>query len=98
MKTLKTATNRNGFYFWECYRRSTTYSVINAYKTTPCKKSIEAEEDIRREMYDNNGNDYRILSAGSYNYTCGYKLSENVLIVHTRDNIYRVEYNGEYDR
>lgn len=98
MQTLRTATNRKGFYFWTDYERSDTDSVRSAYRTRPSIYKEQAEEDIKARMIEQGGYGYKILSHNGFTFTCGYLLDENTLIVDTKSNTYKVVYTGDYSK
>ena len=98
MQTLRTATNRKGFYFWTDYERSDTDSVRSAYRTRPSIYKEQAEQAIINRMQEEGGHGYRILSHNTFGFTCGYLLDDNTLIVDTKDNTYKVIYTGDYSK
>lgn len=84
---MKTSTNKEAYRIWKHYENSRIYSVNNAYKTRPSIYKERAENDIIREMVDNNGYCYRIISSNGFMFTCGYMMNtENgtVLVYHTK--------------
>jgi hypothetical protein len=71
------------------YENSYIYSVRDFYKTCSSEK-ISAENRIKSAMLENGGNDYRILSGNSFNFTCGYKIN-NILVIETVASIFEIE-------
>ena len=87
MKLNKT-TKKAEHFIYE-YKNSNISSVRDFYKTCSCEKVI-AEERIKNTMTKNGGYGYRILSANSFNFTCGYKIN-NTLIIETSANTFEIE-------
>lgn len=82
-------TTKKAKHFINEYNNSYCYSVMDFYKTCSSEKVI-AENRIKSAMLENSGKNYRILSANSYNFTCGYKIN-NTLIIGTSVNTYEIE-------
>lgn len=87
MKLNKT-TKKAQHFIYE-YNNSCCYSVREFYKTCSSEKVI-AENRIKSAMLKNGGNDYRILSGNTFNFTCGYKIN-NTLIVETVASTFEIE-------
>ena len=83
-------TTKKARHFINEYKNSHINSVRNFYKTCSCEKVI-AEERIKNTMIKNDGNDYRILSGNSFNFTCGYCIG-NTLIIETSANTFEIEH------
>ena len=84
---MKTSTNKEAYRIWKHYENSSIYSVNNAYKTRPSIYKENAENDIIREMVDNDGYCYRIISSNGFMFTCGYMMNTekgNILVYHTK--------------
>lgn len=82
-------TTKKASHFINEYNNSYCYSVKDFYKTCSYEKVI-AEERIKNTMSKNGGYGYRILSANSFNFTCGYKIN-NTLIIETSANTFEIE-------
>lgn len=83
---MKTSTNKEAYNIWKRYINSKVFGVHNAYTSCSYHKE-DAENNIIREMVDNNGYCYRIISYNGFMFTCGYmKDTENgqVLVYHTK--------------
>lgn len=87
MKLNKT-TKKAGHFINE-YKNSYIVSVRDFYKTCSWEK-IKAEEKIKNTMIEKGGYAYRILSGNSFNFTCGYKIG-NTLIIETVANTFEIE-------
>ena len=91
IKAIYTSTNEKACYFWNCYERSDTTTVLQAYRTKPSQAKENAERAILQEMCENGGTGYRILSHSGFVFTCGYLRTVDdvqVLTVHTKSNKY----------
>lgn len=81
-------TTKKASQFIREYENSCIYSVRDFYKTCSSAK-ISAENRIKNAMLENGGNGYRILSGNSFNFTCGYKIN-NILVIETVVNTYEI--------
>lgn len=82
-------TTKRASHFINEYNNSYCYSVRDFYKTCSSEK-ISAENKIKNTMLENGGNDYRILSGNSFNFTCGYKIN-NILVIETVASTFEIE-------
>lgn len=82
-------TTKKAQHFINEYNNSYCYSVMDFYKTCSSEKVI-AENRIKNTMIKNDGYGYRILSGNSFNFTCGYKI-KNTLIIETVVNTFEIE-------
>lgn len=95
---MTTATNKKAWELWRSYERATDRSVLEVYGRCSYEK-IEAENKIKKEMTDNNGHHYKILGHNTFGFSCGYVIdfvNTVLLVVHTKENIYKVLFNGVY--
>lgn len=85
---MKTSTNKTARSIYERFFDSETYNVVDAYKTRCSDYKISAENDIKAEMFKNNGYAYKIISANGFMFTCGYLYrNENndlILVYHSK--------------
>lgn len=100
---MTTATNKKAWELWNSYQRANENidSILKAYKTKPSTEKLEAENDIKKEMTENNGYGYKVLSHNTFNYSCGYLIdfvNTQLLVVHTKSNVYKVLFNGNYNK
>lgn len=98
-RVLHTSTNRRAFWFWKDYERSTTNTVNTAYKTRPSDAKREIEQGILRDMVEQNGHTYRVLSHNGFCFSCGYLIPTEygeLLRVETKANTYYIVNDGEY--
>lgn len=98
---MTTATNKKAWELWNDYKRANSDidSILKAYKTRPSAEKLDAENDIKREMINNNGYGYKVLGHNTFNYSCGYVIdfvNTQLLVVHTKCNVYKVLFNGNY--
>ena len=102
MKTINTATNKKAWELWQAYNKATDDSVLTAYKTSPSYAKINAENDIKKRMIEENGHGYKVMSHNTFGFTCGYLVDisniTKLLTVDTKSNTYRVLFNGVYNR
>lgn len=101
MKTINTATNKKAWNLWQEYENASITSVQDAYKTGCSNLKIQAENNIKKRMLDENGHGYKVLSHNTFGFTCGYLMDVSnitkLLTVDTRDNTYRILMNGIYN-
>lgn len=72
------------------YERSNIYSVKEAY-VNPSLAKLQAERAILNEMYSKlDAIDYRILSVNCQSFVAAYRLLPDILIVHTSNNVYKI--------
>lgn len=98
-KVLHTSTNYKGFCIWKAYNESTETTVLQSYKTRPSREKEAIEQGILRDMTDQNGHGYRVLSHNTFAFSCGYLIPTEygeVLRVETKANTYYVINDGEY--
>lgn len=82
-------TTKKASHFIREYENSCIYSVREFYKTCSSEKVI-AENRIKSTMIENGGYAYRILSGNSFNFTCGYKIN-NTLVIETVASTFEIE-------
>lgn len=101
-KIICTATNKKAWNLWNEYENASITSVQEAYKASCSNLKIQAENDIKKRMLDENGHGYKILSANGFNFKCGYLIpvlggTTYILTVDTKTNTYRILMNGIYN-
>lgn len=88
MKTINANTKRANE-FINAYNRATAIELWEVYGTySPAK--ARAEIWCREQMYKESGNGYRILSANSFSFTCGW-INPEGLRIETASNSYLVK-------
>lgn len=78
------------------YNNSNMYSLSDAYNAYSFYKT-RAEQSILNEMQNNGGWGYKVLSANSFQFSCGYlKTDENdgniKIVYHTANNKLTFDY------
>lgn len=99
---MTTATNKKAWELWKEYQGTSGNidTIVKVYGRCSDEK-INAENDIKKEMYENNGHGYKVLSHNTFNYSCGYVIdfvNTQLLVVHTKCNRYKVLFNGNYNK
>lgn len=101
MKTINTATNKKAWDLWKNYSSASANndSVLKVYGRCSAEK-INAENDIKQRMINENGYGYKVISYNTFGFTCGYLQDVSnitkLLTVDTKENTYRVLFNGVY--
>lgn len=72
------------------YKNSFCYSVENFYGRCSYEK-LQAENECKNRMIENNCHAYRILNGNSFYFTCGYMSSDNkTLFIETVSNTFEI--------
>lgn len=87
MKTMN-ATTKAAARFIDAYRRSYRTSLWDCYESFSSAKAC-AERECRAKMYDEGGEDFRILSFNTFGFTCGWMVGDT-LRVETPCNSFRI--------
>ena len=82
--------------FKRAYKNAKYISVLNAYGN-PSQEKIDAEIKCKNKMLEMGGYGYKILSAGSWFFSCGWLVVNQdtgvvELCVETVGNSYRFDY------
>ena len=73
------------------FNNSTCYSITNFYDRCSAKK-INAEDQCKKRMIENNCYNFRIINGNCFYFTCGYMSKDNkVLYIETVENIFSIE-------
>ena len=87
MKTINANTIK-GQNFINAYNRSRNTSLWDVYGTFSADKA-RADKDCRRKMIEEDGEDYRIISANTFAFSCAWRTPAG-LRVETSVNSYLV--------
>lgn len=71
------------------YNNSKYRSIRDCY-CNPSQNKVQAEMMCLSTMIDTNGNDYRIISYNTMQFTCGWKTATGLLRVETAYNSYLI--------
>ena len=89
MTTIK-ASSKRGQDYLAAYNRSRKTSLRDCYASFSTEKS-RAERDLRIIMNETGGEDFRILSASRFFFTCGWRTADGDLRVETVSHTYIIK-------
>ena len=93
MEKIIKAGTKASVYWWERYNNSNAVTLNDVYGTYSTEKE-RAWNYCYKEMLDNNGWGFTIISSNTFGFTCGYVIEDesgdHKLIVHTPSNKYIV--------
>lgn len=70
---------KRGNQFVDAYNRSNYRNLRECYGRFSWEKE-HAEYDCRRKMLDENGEDFRILSFNTFQFTCGWRVADGLRV------------------
>lgn len=78
METINKTTKR-GQRFTNDYERSNMYDLYDCYERFSCKKAC-AERECKQMMYNEGGRGFKIISANTFQFTCGWMTPEGLRV------------------
>jgi hypothetical protein len=78
MKTIN-ANTKAAARFFDAYNRSRNTSLWDCYASYSTAKAC-AERECRAKMYDEGGEDFRILSYNTFGFSCGWMVGDTLRV------------------